>query len=257
MIDIYIASCHRPNANLPRRLTSAKVPFFLVLDHKEDYEDYKYLECDTTKIITLEKPFGIGFTRKFIKSRYRGVPLMMLDDDLSLRLRDFENPRKLLACNTDERVREFFRIVDNFCRKNKFDIGGVSHAAFTYNDTRKTLRKCNIVQQIIFNSPRCHEIDYDPNLYLRMEDTDILLQALSKRFEFLVCNEVLYSGNINREGKDIGGCSYVYRDKSIMMETTAYAKQKWGKYITLKQTGNILDYSVDYKEARKDFGYDY
>lgn len=257
MIDIYIASCKRPNAILPRRLTEAGIPFTLVLDHKEDYKDYSYLECETTKIITLDKPMGIGYTRQFIKSLYRGIPLMMLDDDLSLRLRQFEDPTRLLSCKTKEDTRRFFSIVDKFCKNNKFDIGGVSHSAFNYNDVRKTRRAVNIVQQMIFNSDRCKEVDYDPNLYLRMEDTDFLLQCMKRKFEFLVCNEVLYSGPINREAKDTGGCSYVYRNNKIMQATTDYAVKKWGKYIQLKKTGNIFDYSVDFRTARKDFGYDF
>lgn len=261
MLDIYVPSYKRKNAPVIRRLISAGIPFTIVLDHAQDYEDYKEMESASTKILLIEKALGIGYVRQRIKERYNGTPIIMIDDDTDFRLRSFEDPTKLITCTTDELVRQWFNIVDRFCQKYRFDIGGVSDSVWCWNKTEKVLRTGALCSVTIFNSPRCHEVDYDPNLYKRMEDWDLLLQSITKRFSFLCCNEVLRHCPMNKAAGDKGGCSEVYQDDKIMRQTTAYLINKWGSdVVTLHKTkkiGNVPDFRVDLRKMRKRYGYKY
>lgn len=261
MLDIYIPSYQRPNAPVIKKLVSAKIPFTIVLDHESDRPGYQHLESDTTKIWMLDKAQGIGYCRQRIKERYHGVPVIMIDDDTIFSLRQFEEPTKLITCNTDETVRKWFTVVDRFCRDNAFDMGSVSDSVWCWDKTEKTRKTGPVCSVTIFNSPRVHEVDYDPNLYKRMEDWDIMLQGITKGFRFLLCNEVLRHCPMNKEAKDKGGCSEVYRNDEVMNRTTRYLIEKWGDdIVTLsktKQIGNAPDFKVDLRKARKKYGYDY
>lgn len=261
MIDIYVPSYKRPNAPVIRKLISAGIPFTIVLDHEKDMEDYGGLQSEKTKIILLDKALGIGYVRQKIKERYRGVPVMMIDDDTIFTMRRFDEPTKLVTCNSDESVRKWFAIVDRFCRENRFDIGSVGDSVFCWNKTQKTLRTGSLASVTIFNSPRCHEIDYDPKLYKRMEDCDLILQAITKRFSFLRCNEVLRHCPMNKAAEDKGGCSEVYQNDAIMQQTTSYLIDKWGKDVVIlhktHKIGNFPDFKVDFRKVRKRYGYTY
>lgn len=260
MIDLYIPCYKRPNAILLKRLAEAEIPFTIVLDHKSDAEGYEYLRSQKTKILMLEHSLGIGYVRQKIKERYRGIPIMMMDDDTQLRLRDFYDPTKLPSAKSPEQIRKWFAVVDRFCQQNKFDIGSVSESAFRYKDTEKTMRKGSYCSVTIFNSPRCAEVDYDPNLYSRMEDWDLLMQAITKKFDFLICNEVLRFCPMNKDAKSAGGCSEVYQNDAEMLRTTNYLMNKWKGYVTLnkkKKIGNVADFRVNLSAFRAKHGYDY
>lgn len=261
MLDIYVPSYKRKNAIVIRRLIEARIPFTIVLDHAADYEDYKQHESAATKIWMLDKALGIGYVRQRIKERYNGVPIVMIDDDTIFSLRKFEEPTRLITCNTAATVRKWFAILDRFCMNNEFDIGSVGDSVFCWNKTEKTLRAGSLASVTIFNSPRCAEVDYDPNLYKRMEDCDMVLQAITKRFTFLRCNEILRHCPMNKAAEDKGGCSEVYQDDSAMRQTTGYLVNKWGADIVrlskTKKIGNIPDFTVDFGRLRKQYGYDY
>lgn len=65
---------------------------------------------------------------------------------------------------------------------------------------------------------------------------------------------------MNKSAKDVGGCSEVYRNDTVMRDTTLYLRRKWGSDIvklTAKKIGNIPDFKVDLKTFRKRYGYDY
>ena len=260
-LQIYVPSYNRPNASLIKKLKEARVQFTIVLDHKEDMETYDTIKDANTNLMFIEPAQGIGYVRQRIKDCYNGKPIIMLDDDTQLRLRDFENPRHLPVVKTAEQVREWFRVVDVFCADNKFDIGTVSDSAFSWDDTRKQLRNIPCCSVTIFNSERCKEIDYDPLLYKRMEDWDLIMQGITKHFEFLCCNEVLRHCPMNKSAKDVGGCSEIYRDKGVMFRTTSYLVQKWGSdIVTLRRNQNIgecYDFKVDLRKLRKRYGYKY
>ena len=259
MIDIYIPSYKRKNAPLIRKLIQTSLHFTIVLDHEEDMADYAELQSDKVSILLLDKALGIGYVRQCIKDRYNGNPIIMLDDDTILTLRNFEDPTRLTQCNTPERVEEWFQTVDRFCRNNRFDLGSVLDS-LAFRDTRMTVRSCNVCSVTIFNSGRCKEIDYDPRLYKRMEDWDLIMQAITKRFSFLLCGEVMRHCPMNKSAKDVGGCSEVYRDDSVMRNTTLYLRSKWGTDIVrlkYNKIGNIPDFRVDLKRLRKRYGYDY
>lgn len=261
MLDIYIPSYKRKGAPVIKKLISAGIPFTIVLDHAQDYEDYKDLESESTKLWLLERAQGIGYVRQRIKERYRGTPVIMIDDDTIFSLRQFEDPTKLITCNTDETVRKWFAVVDRFCRQHRFDIGSVADSVFCWSKTQKTLRTGSYCSVTIFNSPRCHEIDYDPNLYKRMEDCDLVLQAITKGFTFLRCNEVLRHCPMNKAADDKGGCSEVYQDDDAMRQTTSYLINKWGADVVIlskrKNIGNFPDFKVDFRKVRKRYGYSY
>lgn len=260
MIDIYIPAYKRPNAILLQRLAEAGIPFTIVLDHESDADAYEPLRTEKTKIWMLDEPRGIGYVRQKIKERYNGVPIMMMDDDTQLRLRDFYDPTKLPSAKTPEQIRSWFSVVDKFCQQNKFDIGSVAESAFRYKDTEKVLRRGSYCSVTIFNSARCAEIDYDPKLYSRMEDWDLLMQAITRRFDFLICNEVLRFCPMNKGAKSEGGCSEVYQNDAEMIRTTNYLMSKWKGYVTLnkkKKIGNVADFRVDLLGFRKKFGYNY
>lgn len=258
-LDIYVPSYKRKDAPLIKKLQDAGLPFTIVLDHVEDVKDYANLESEKVKILFIERALGIGYVRQRIKDRYNGKPIIMLDDDTQLRLRSFEDPTHLPVCKNADGVRKWFEVVDKFCSENKFDLGSVSDS-LAYTNTKHVIRSCNVCSVTIFNSERCKEIDYDPRLYKRMEDWDYILQAIQKKFSFLICNDVMRHCPMNKSAKDVGGCSEVYRDDNIMRKTTLYLRQKWGADIvklTAKKIGNIPDFKVDLKTFRKRYGYDY
>lgn len=235
MIDIYVPSYKRPNAPLIKKFHDASVPFTIVLDHYEDYDAYKRLLNEQTKILMLDKAQGIGYVRQKIKERYSGRPIMMMDDDTQIRLRRFDDPTRLRMSVTEKEIREWVSVVDRFCSNNRFDIGSVAESVFCYMKTEKTLRSGSYCSVTIFNSPRCREIDYDRNLYKRMEDWDYIMQAITRHFDFLICNEVLRFCPMNKDAKTAGGCSEVYQDKGAMQETTSYFMNKWGVLQTEKE----------------------
>lgn len=260
-LQIYIPSYNRPNAPLIKKLMDAGIPFTIVLDHENDLETYKSLENEVTKIMFIQPAQGIGYVRQRIKDCYDGKPIIMLDDDTQLRLRDFEEPKHLPVVKNAEQVKEWFDCVERFCIENQFDIGTVSDSAFSWDDTRKLLRTIPCCSVTIFNSGRCKEIDYDKFLYKRMEDWDLVMQAITKHFDFLACNEVLRHCPMNKSAKDVGGCSEIYRDKGVMFRTTSYLVQKWGSdIVTLRRNKNIgecYDFKVDLGKLRKRYGYKY
>lgn len=261
MIDIYVPSYNRPNAPVIRKLINAGIPFTIVLDHEEDLHTYKKHESARTKILMLDRALGIGYVRQKIKDRYRGIPLIMIDDDTTFRVRKFDNPTRLSSCDTQSMVRHWVHVVEKFCMDNVFDIGSVADSVFRWNDTRKTLKSGSLCSVTIFNSPRCKEVNYDPNLYKRMEDHDLILQAIEKRFSFLICNDVLRHCPMNKGAEDMGGCSEVYKDDVAMVSTTNYLLNKYGKDIVIlsksKKIGNCCDFRVDYKKYRQRYDYDY
>lgn len=261
MMDIYVPSYNRPNAPVIRKFIESGIPFTIVLDHKEDLEAYKKHESATTRILMLDRALGIGYVRQKIKERYRGVPVIMLDDDTELRARKFDDPTKLFSCNTPKTVRYWVQMIDKFCRENKFDIGSAADSAFKWSDTHKVLRSGSLCSVTIFNSPRCREINYDPNLYKRMEDHDLILQAIERKFTFLICNEVVRHCPMNKGAEDKGGCSEVYKNDAVMVQTTNYLLNKYGSDIVIlsksKKIGNCCDFRVDYKKYRQRHGYEY
>lgn len=260
-IQIYIPSYNRPNAPLIRRLKEACLPFTIVLDHEDDIEAYKPMRDNLTDIMFIEPARGIGYVRQRIKDCYHGRPIIMLDDDTVLSLRDDENPERLKSVKTAEDVRRWFMTIDDFCRQYRFDLGTATDAPFSYNDLRPVVRTTPCCSVTIFNSERCKEIDYDPMLYKRMEDWDYIMQGITKGFEFLACNDVLRHCPMNKSAKDVGGCSAVYRDRRAMFLTTSYLTQKWGKdIVTLRQNkkiGDCWDFKVDLRRLRKRYGYNY
>ena len=131
MLDIYVPSYKRPDAPLIKKLIEAKLRFTIVLDHESDVKDYIGMKSDKVGILLLEKAFGIGYVRQRIKDRYNGVPVIMLDDDTQLAIRDFEDPNKFITCNKPEQVRKWFKTVDKFCQENEFDLGSARDRAFT------------------------------------------------------------------------------------------------------------------------------
>ena len=261
MLDIYVPSYKRKNAPLIKKLIDAKLPFTIVLDHEQDMIDYAPLESDTVSILYIEKALGIGYIRQCIKDRYNGVPVIMLDDDTQLRLRKFDNPTRLDSCTTPAQTIKWFRHIDRFCQNNRFDIGSAAESFTNYMITDKVLKKGTLCSVTIFNSERCREIDYDPKLYKRMEDCDIVLQAITRHFDFLIDNEVLRHCPMNKEANDVGGCSEVYQNDLVMHQTTQYLIKKWGEDIIKlrknKRIGNYYDFTVDYALFRKRYGYDY
>lgn len=261
MLDIYVPGYKRPNAVVVRKLISAGIPFTIVLDHPSDVADYIKHKSSTTKIILLDRALGIGYVRQKIKERYSGVPVMMIDDDTIFGLRRFDDPTKIVSCKTDNEVRRWFHIVDTFCASNKFDIGSVGDSIWKWSEDAKVIRSGSYSSVTIFNSPRCHEVDYDPRLYKRMEDCDIVMQAITRNFDFLICNEVVRHCPMNKAAKSIGGCSEVYQNDAIMQQTTSYLLEKWGEDIvkisTTKKIGNWPDFQVDLKKLRSRYGYDY
>lgn len=260
-LQIYIPSYKRPNAPLIRKLKEAGLPFTIVLDHKEDMETYKFLCDEKTDLMFIEPAQGIGYVRQRIKDCYYGKPIIMLDDDTVLSLRDENEPERLRGVKTAEDVREWFITIDAFCKAYKFDIGTATDAPFSYNDLRSVVRGTPCCSVTIFNSERCKEIDYDPLLYKRMEDWDLIMQGITKHFEFLACNNVLRHCPMNKSAKDVGGCSEVYRDKNAMFRTTSYLTQKWGADIVSlrrnKKIGDCFDFKVDLRKLRKRYGYNY
>lgn len=261
MMDIYIPSYNRPNAPVIRKFIEAEIPFTIVLDHLEDVKAYQHLKSERTKILLLDKALGIGYVRQKIKERYRGIPVIMIDDDTEMRLRKFKDPTRLIYCNNPSLIRKWVLAIDKFCNENKFDIGSAADSAFKWDDTRKVFKSGSLCSVTIFNSPRCKEINYDPNLYKRMEDWDLILQAIEKHFDFLICNTALRHCPMNKSAKDKGGCSEVYKDDALMQRTTNYLLQKYGKgIVTLSKTkkiGNCPDFRVDLKKYRQIHGYDY
>lgn len=261
MLEIYVPSYQRPNAPLIKQLIDAEISFTIVLDHKSDVDTYSKLDARFASILLIDKALGIGYVRQCIKNRYRGNPLIMLDDDTILSIRDFENPNKFITCKEPKQVRQWFRTIDRFCANQNFDIGSARDRAFNINDNRLCIEDTSVCSVTIFNSSRVHEIDYDRNLYKRMEDADIILQGITKGFKFLVCNEVVRHCPMNKSAKDIGGCSEVYRDDKVMRETTVYLRKKWGTDIVkLRKNGkigNCPDFLVNYREFRKRHGYTY
>lgn len=262
MIDIYIPSYKRPDAPLIKKMVDAGIPFTIVLDHQEDVKDYIKLKSEKVGIILLEKALGIGYVRQRIKDRYDGVPVIMLDDDTQLAIRDFNDPNKFITCNKPTEVRKWFKTIDKFCQEYEFDMGSAMDRAFNINDSRYVVDDTGVCSVTIFNSYRCKEIDYDPHLYKRMEDADIILQGITKHFKFLICNEVVRHCPMNKAAKDKGGCSEVYQNDELMRKTTQYLRSKWGTdIVTLrksgKKIGNIPDFFVNYREMRKRNGYDY
>lgn len=261
-MDIYIPSYKRPNAPLIRKFSAAKIPFTIVLDHEDDVARYKGLETPTTRLWLLDRALGIGYVRQCIKDRYAGRPVIMLDDDTEIRLRLFDNPTRLVSCRTNEQVVQWVNSVEKFCRENQFDIGSVADSAFKWSFTDKTLKSGSLCSVTIFNSPRCSEINYDPQLYKRMEDHDLVLQAIERHFDFLICNSVMRHCPMNKDAKaGKGGCTEVYMDDAIMHHTTNYLLNKYGadivKLSATKKIGNCCDFRVDYKEYRKRHGYNY
>lgn len=258
-LDIYVPSYKRKDASLIKKLILADIPFTIVLDHEQDLVDYSPLRSEKVKLMFVEKPLGIGYVRQRIKDRYNGRPIIMLDDDTQLRLRKFEDPTSLPVCKEPETIRQWFETIDSFCANNTFDLGSAAES-LAYTNTNKVLKSCNVCSVTIFNSERCKEINYDPRLYKRMEDWDLILQAITRKFKFLVCNEVMRHCPMNKSAKDVGGCSEVYRDDKVMRDTTLYLRSKWGTDIvklTQKKIGNIPDFKVDLKAFRKRHGYDY
>lgn len=260
-LQIYIPSYKRPNAPLIKKIKEAGLPFNIVIDHKDDVEAYKPLQDENAKLLLIEPPQGIGYVRQRIKDLYNGKPIIMLDDDTVLSLRDKNEPCKLRNVKTAEDVHEWFNTIDAFCKSYKFDIGTAADAPFSYNDMRLVLHGTPCCSVTIFNSERCKEIDYDPLLYKRMEDWDLIMQGITKHFEFLVCNSVLRHCPMNKSAKDVGGCSEVYRDRNVMFRTTSYLTQKWGGDIVSlrrsKQIGDCFDFKVDLRKLRKRYGYNY
>lgn len=243
-------------------MVDAGIPFTIVLDHEDDVKDYICLKSEKVGILLLEKALGIGYVRQRIKERYKGTPVIMLDDDTQLAIRDFEDPFKFITCNKKKEVVKWFKTIDKFCQDYEFDIGSAMDRAFNINDSRYVIKDTGVCSVTIFNSERCHEIDYDPNLYKRMEDHDLILQGITKGFKFLVCNEVVRHCPMNKAAKDNGGCSEVYQNDEVMRKTTQYLRSKWGSdIVTLRKSGkkisNIPDFLVNYREMRKRYGYDY
>lgn len=262
MIDIYIPSYKRPDAPLIKKMVDAEIPFTIVLDHEDDVKDYVSMKSEKVGILLLDKALGIGYVRQKIKDRYNGTPIIMLDDDTQLAIRDFEDPHKFITCNKKKEVVKWFKAIDRFCRDYEFDVGSAMDRAFNINDSRYVIKDTGVCSVTIFNSERCKEIDYDPHLYKRMEDHDFILQGITKNFKFLVCNEVVRHCPMNKAAKDTGGCSEVYQNDEVMRETTQYLRSKWGSdIVTLrksgKKIGNIPDFLVNYREMRKRYGYDY
>ena len=258
-LDIYVPSYKRRDAPLIKKLIQAEIPFTIVLDHEQDMIDYADLQSENVRLMYVEKALGIGYVRQCIKNRYNDRPIIMLDDDTQLRLRSFEDPTKLPVCKDPKTVRQWFETIDAFCRNNVFDLGSASDS-LAYTNTKRTVKSCNVCSVTIFNSARCKEIDYDPRLYKRMEDWDLILQAITRKFSFLVCNVVMRHCPMNKSAKDVGGCSEVYRNDTVMRDTTLYLRRKWGSDIvklTAKKIGNIPDFKVDLKTFRKRYGYDY
>lgn len=258
-LDIYVPSYKRKDAPLIKKLIQAEIPFTIVLDHEQDMIDYAPLKSDNVSLMYVDKAIGIGYVRQCIKNRYEGRPIIMLDDDTQLRLRSFEDPTHLPVCKDPETVRKWFEEIDKFCKSYYFDLGSASDS-LAYNNTKHVVQSCNVCSVTIFNSEKCKEIDYDPNLYKRMEDWDLILQAIRRRFRFLVCNDVMRHCPMNKSAKDVGGCSEVYRDDRIMRDTILYLRKKWGADIvklTTKKIGNIPDFKVDLKSFRKRYGYNY
>lgn len=258
-LDIYVPSYKRKDAGLIKKLIEADLPFTIVLDHEQDMVDYAPLQSEKVKLMFVDKALGIGYVRQRIKDRYNGRPIIMLDDDTQLRLRRFDDPTRLPVCKDAETVRQWFETIDRFCAENDFDLGSAAES-LAYTNTNRVLRSCNVCSVTIFNSDRCKEINYDPRLYKRMEDWDLILQAITRKFRFLVCNEVMRHCPMNKSAKDVGGCSEVYRDDKVMRDTTLYLRAKWGTDIvklTAKKIGNIPDFKVDLKAFRKRYGYDY
>lgn len=262
MIDIYIPSYKRPDAPLIKKLIEAGIPFTIVLDHNEDVKDYIKLKSERVGIWLLDKALGIGYVRQQIKDRYNGTPVIMLDDDTQLAIRDFNDPNKYITCKHPLEVIKWFKTIDSFCKDYEFDMGSARDRAFNINDSRYVIQDTSVCSVTIFNSQRCKEINYDPHLYKRMEDADIILQGITKKFKFLVCNEVVRHCPMNKAAKDKGGCSEVYQDDEVMRRTTQYLRGKWGvDIVTLrkagKKIGNIPDFFVNYREMRKRYGYEY
>ncbi len=261
MLDIYVPGHKRTDAPLIKKLIEAAIPFTIVLDHKDDFDEYARLASDDTRIMRVDRALGIGYVRQKIKDRYRGVPLIMLDDDTELRLRDVYQPTKTPECKTPSSVRTWFGIIDRFCRQNRFDIGSAADFVWKWSDTERVLRVGSCCSVTIFNSARCREVDYDPALYARMEDWDIIMQGITRKFDFLLCNEALRHCPMNKGAKDKGGCSAVYKNDAVMFRTHSYLQNKWGadivSFVKNRKIGNAPDFRVDLKALRKRYGYDY
>ena len=101
-LQIYIPSYKRPNAPLIKKIKEAGLTFTIVIDHKDDVEAYKPLQDENAKLLLIEPPQGIGYVRQRIKDLYNGKPIIMLDDDTVLSLRDKNEPRKLRNVKTAE-----------------------------------------------------------------------------------------------------------------------------------------------------------
>lgn len=260
-MKLFIPSYNRPDAPLIKKFVGAGVPFYIVLDHKEDVDSYRKYESSTCKIWLIDGGRGIGYVRQRIKSTYNGEAVVMMDDDTTLHIRSKEDRNRVIGCSTPEKVREWYRVLKEFCEKNAFDIGGVADSLWCNKSIEPTIRNGSYCSVTIFNSQRCKEINYDPNLYSRMEDWDLLAQAIQRKFDFLICNDILRHCPMNKEAADIGGCSSVYRNKAEMLRTYNYALRKWGGEVIKprksKKIGEVSDFLVNLKRLRKLNGYDY
>lgn len=255
MLDIYIPSYKRPNGELIKTLHGANIPFTIVLQTEEDLSDYKKYENSTTKILLLDKHLGIGYARQKIKELYRGIPLVMMDDDAKLVLRDIINPKKLKNIKDEESVRVWFAKLENFCTRNKFDIGGVGRRQFDFCATKKTKSSpSDTIQITIFNSYRCQEISYDPNLYYRLQDLDFILQGMKRNFSFLTDLTILYDSEMNKKLHQKGGNETIYSNRNIMFATSNYFITKHGEDIVIKEPNFHI--KLDWAKVKRKYNYE-
>ena len=238
-MDIYIPSKNRPNGKTFSLLQGIK---YTVVVEPQDFELYLKGGHEKQNILVLPKnDMGISYVRNFIKWRYRGELLMMIDDDI-IKFDILDQVTSRLTNNSNRKpTLEYLSLLEYEAQDLSFDIATLGMRQFVWSSKNPYAFNCFVGTITLINSKT--DIWYDETLKCK-EDMDFTLKNIYADKIVMRFNTFAYDHTMVANS---GGFSDFYRDKKDL-EYNEIMVQRYPLNCTVVEKFGRLDLKIKYKK---------
>lgn len=204
-MEIYIPSKNRPKGKTFDLLRGIK---YTVVVEPQDYDIYVEAGHETILVLP-ENNRGISYVRNFIKRRYRGELLLMIDDDIiKFDILNQETGRLTNNSNRKPTI-EYLALLEYTAQDLKFDIATLGMRQFVWSSKVPYSYNCFVGTITLINSKT--DIWYDETLACK-EDMDFTLKNIYADKIVMRFNKFAYDHTMVANS---GGFSDFYKEKRM------------------------------------------
>lgn len=260
-IKIYVISKERPNGKTFDFLNRGNIEYTVVV---EPQDEEQYRNAGHKNILVLPKNNqGFSYTVNYSKNQYDGVnPVVIMDDDISNFFYSLDGIAKIgLSLKTGEELHEFFEELNKQILETDFDIGTIGKSAFDwgYEDVSpriaydgSRLKYSGLPVVIIINNKRLLNFDFDTNLCFK-SDIDYSLKCMYLGFRYAKFVKFLQQTKMNKDGKQKGGLSEVYKNAENIKAAQDILLKRWPDNVSIdlkkKSNNGVPELKIIYKKS--------